>query len=261
MTTLKKAVVNYWVDLGTAVAFVLCAVTGIVFLLPTSMTTSFANGRLTILAISVPLLRAIHDWSGVATVAGVGVHLTLHARWIGKMTRRVLLADGGATAARASAAPRAAATVVAARRATSPAGAPAAATATSEARAEELAERRRARDRRYTRKGFLQGAAAAAGALVLGAGFYALAGGGRDGTSSGDGTGSGTSSSATTTVSSPVVIAASTCISCGRCLEACPHGVLAWGSDGRASAQNPGSCTRCGICVHVCPVGAITLTA
>ncbi len=280
---MKKAIVNYWVDLATAVALVLCAATGILFLLPAGMTTSFANGKLTMLAMSVPLLRSIHDWSGVAMVAGVGVHLALHARWIGKMTRRVA-AGAGSTAGRQPAAARPRATVTAAH---SSAGARAPDTMPSpEAtrvpqagrsgddleRARQRAERLRDRDRRYTRKGFLQGSAAAgAAALLLGAGLFELgrgasptagaattAGAGSTPAAGASSAGSGTT---TTTVSSPVVIAASSCVSCGRCLEVCVHGALGWGSNGRASVQHPASCTRCGRCVPVCPVRAITLTA
>ena len=281
---MKKAIVNYWVDLATAVALVLCAATGILFLLPAGMTTSFANGRLTMLAMSVTLLRSIHDWSGVAMVAGVGVHLALHARWIGKMTRRVA-AGADSTAGRRQAAPaRPRAAVTAAH---SPAGARAPdampspeATRVPQAgrsaddleRARQRAERRRDRDRRYTRKGFLQGSAAGRrrGAAAGRRSLRARARGKphrrrgddrRRRQHAGAGAASAGSGTTTTTVSSPVVIAASSCVSCGRCLEVCVHGALGWGSNGRASVQHPGSCTRCGRCVPVCPVRAITLTA
>jgi NAD-dependent dihydropyrimidine dehydrogenase PreA subunit len=239
------------------------------------MTTSVSGGRATILAVSVTLLRALHDWSGVVAIAGVAVHLVLHARWIARMTRRVFWAPGDATTERGAAArPRAAATgaAVAAMRAApgTPAGRPAASSADGVALERQRADRRRERDRRYTRKGFLQGAVAAGGVtMLLGTGLFELAGRSSaapsttsSGTSGSAGTtGGGTTSVGTTTVSSPVVIASNSCISCGRCLQACPHGVLAWGSDGRASVQNPSSCTRCGRCVSVCPVAAITLSA
>jgi hypothetical protein len=89
---MRKALVNYWVDMVTGLAFVFCAVTGIVRLFPEA-TTLAASGTPTILGISTALWATIHDWSGVIMATGVGVHTVLHLRWLAHMTRRIAGGD------------------------------------------------------------------------------------------------------------------------------------------------------------------------
>ncbi len=45
------------------------------------------------------------------------------------------------------------------------------------------------------------------------------------------------------------------CIACGACVEACPMGCIAIGSDGKAEV-NQDICISCGTCAAVCPVEA-----
>lgn len=47
------------------------------------------------------------------------------------------------------------------------------------------------------------------------------------------------------------------CVGSGRCLTACPTGVLGL-SDGRVALVAPTRCTYCTECEAVCPTGAIT---
>ncbi len=96
---MKKASVNYWVDLATGVAFLLCAVTGIVFLFPSAVHTA-AGAAPTILFTPALWWHKVHDWSGVVMVAGTALHLALHAKWIVTMTRRTFGAKAGAAASR-----------------------------------------------------------------------------------------------------------------------------------------------------------------
>lgn len=44
------------------------------------------------------------------------------------------------------------------------------------------------------------------------------------------------------------------CIACGRCVDACEKGAVAW--PGREAAESTGRCTFCGACVEACPTGA-----
>jgi pyruvate formate lyase activating enzyme len=48
---------------------------------------------------------------------------------------------------------------------------------------------------------------------------------------------------------------ASRCVSCGRCIEACPEHAL-FDNDGRVVIERT-LCTRCGACVKECPTGAM----
>jgi len=190
---MRKALVNYWVDLATAIAFVVCAVTGIVFLFPGTV-HSAVGVTPTILLIPATWWHSVHDWSGIAMVAGTALHLALHARWIATMTRRTFGSPTNAEAAGAGrpsrtaqpsrvagAAPQpaaGAADVAVAPPATAiAAGTPADrialeadGVAASLQRLEAFrAERGREREQRTSRRRFLVGAAALGGAALLAA--------------------------------------------------------------------------------------------
>ena len=291
---MRKALVNYWVDMVTGVAFLLCAVTGIVFLFPGTVHTA-AGAAPTILLIPATWWHTVHDWTGVAMVAGTALHLALHAKWIATMTRRTLGAPaetGPARSARPApvAGPRrqpAAGAAVVAASAHSPLSAADDAAASLE-RLEALRDtRRREHEQRLSRRRFLAGAALVGGAaLVAGVGLV-----GRDsvsdastrlnddgwtdgGGSASDGSGSGATGSASGSSASSaqsaasggagttqVVVDQSACIACGRCLEVCPAGVFDWSASGRAEAVDSAACIRCGRCLQACPAGAITVSA
>ncbi len=88
---MNKATLNYWVDVSIGVAFVLSAVTGLVFLLP----ANFASGSsLGVLGISYRLWSEVHTWSSVVMIVGVVAHLALHWKWVVMMTKRMLLPKG-----------------------------------------------------------------------------------------------------------------------------------------------------------------------
>jgi hypothetical protein len=76
----KRARLNYFVDVGIALAGLVSAVSGLVFLLPGDMTTGN-------LSISYQVWNAVHTWSSLAAIAGVGAHLALHWKWMLAMTK------------------------------------------------------------------------------------------------------------------------------------------------------------------------------
>lgn len=78
---MNRAKLNYWVDVAIGVAGLISAVSGLVFLLP-------VNGE--VLGLSLRAWSTIHTWSSLAAIAGVGVHLALHGKWIVAMTQRGL---------------------------------------------------------------------------------------------------------------------------------------------------------------------------
>ncbi len=287
---MRKALVNYWVDLATAVAFMLCAVTGIVFLFPGAVHTA-TGASPTILLIPATWWHSVHDWTGVAMVAGTALHLALHARWIATMTRRTFGSQTQAAQEPARRSPRvpdavarpaAGVAAVVAGAGDSPPGEPRVVAGRELERLERRWDtRRRENERRHTRKAFLTGAAAVgAGVLLAGVGLLGKdavssasarllddgwTGGGQvqsgASTSAGgasDGSVTGGGGSTTTTV---VSVNEPACVACGRCLQVCPKGVFDWSSSGRAEAVNGDACIRCGRCLQVCPAGAITVNA
>jgi len=80
---MNKAKMNYWVDVGIGFASAISALSGLVFLLPGDLTTG-------VLGISYQTWNAVHTWSSLAAIAGVGAHLALHWRWMVAMTKQML---------------------------------------------------------------------------------------------------------------------------------------------------------------------------
>jgi len=272
---MKKALVNYWIDLATGIAFLLCAVTGIVFLFPGAVHTAI-GATPTILLIPAAWWHTVHDWTGVAMVAGTALHLALHAKWITVMTRRTFGAQSKAAPARAArparaagAAPQPAAPVAAlaaaAQKPAYRAAAEADAAAASLRRLEALDDQRgREREQRISRRRFLAGAAAVGGvALLAGVGLV-----GRDvasGASSrlredgwadgGQGqSGSGTSSAA---AASGGDAAGSTGTNGGSGSGGSAQSASSSGSSSASSsvsvAVDQSACVACGRCLQVCP--------
>lgn len=83
---MKKAKLNYWVDVGIGISFVLSAISGLVFLLPVTPSAR-------VLGIGYSLWNGLHTWSSVGMILGVGTHLVLHWRWILTMTKKMILPE------------------------------------------------------------------------------------------------------------------------------------------------------------------------
>ncbi|MFH1221904.1 MAG: DUF4405 domain-containing protein [Candidatus Micrarchaeota archaeon] len=75
---MEKPRMNYWIDLGMAIAFVLYAATGIMKL-----------PALAVMIRGLPFreISTIHDASGVALALFVLLHLLLHFDWLVAMTK------------------------------------------------------------------------------------------------------------------------------------------------------------------------------
>lgn len=50
------------------------------------------------------------------------------------------------------------------------------------------------------------------------------------------------------------------CRGCGRCVDVCPHEVLAL-ADGKSSIRDRAACMECGACMKNCEFGAISVRA
>ncbi len=75
-----KVKVNYVVDMGMLLAFLICGLTGILKI--PELAVPFSDSYY----MAATLL---HDWSGVVLVALAGAHTLLHGRWLIKMTKKI----------------------------------------------------------------------------------------------------------------------------------------------------------------------------
>jgi NAD-dependent dihydropyrimidine dehydrogenase PreA subunit len=87
---MKRAVTNYFVDVAIGLAFLVAAVSSIVFLLPSSWVSVSSAGQTSLVGVDMATWSFLHKWSGIAMIGGVVLHTLLHTRWIVTMTRRVV---------------------------------------------------------------------------------------------------------------------------------------------------------------------------
>jgi hypothetical protein len=90
----NKARVNYVLDAVIAVAFIISATSGLLLWLDGP--GGYRGGRnpayqATILSVSRAAWHDLHLWVSLVMMAGIGLHLLLHWRWIVCMTRDILL--------------------------------------------------------------------------------------------------------------------------------------------------------------------------
>jgi len=79
--------INYFVDAGMAIAFILVAATGII---------KFPRLMRLVGVRQLPFgtISLIHNWSGIALAALVLLHLILHWKWIVSMTKTFFKKEG-----------------------------------------------------------------------------------------------------------------------------------------------------------------------
>jgi len=80
---MNKAKLDFWVDAAIGVAGLASGLSGLILLVPMDL----ASG---ILGISLRGWSSFHTWSSLAAIAGVGVHLALHLRWMVAMGRQMV---------------------------------------------------------------------------------------------------------------------------------------------------------------------------
>jgi hypothetical protein len=79
----KKTKLNYWVDILIGAALIVSSISGLVFLPPT-VSSAF-------LGISYRTWDRVHTLSSLMMIAGAGLHLLLHWKWLVTMTKRMLV--------------------------------------------------------------------------------------------------------------------------------------------------------------------------
>jgi cytochrome b subunit of formate dehydrogenase len=90
---MSKTKLNYLLDAVIAFAFILSALSGVVFLFAGS--GGYQGGRnpnfqTEVLGISREVWSDLHTWVSLVMIAGVVIHLVLHWNWIVCMTRRMV---------------------------------------------------------------------------------------------------------------------------------------------------------------------------
>jgi hypothetical protein len=89
----RGAKINVAVDLAVAVSFLLCAVSGMYFLLTPS--GGFQGGSNPDwdpgLLLSRTTWDLIHTWTGIVLIVAAVIHLAIHWRWVKNVTQRFFL--------------------------------------------------------------------------------------------------------------------------------------------------------------------------
>ncbi len=89
----NKVRLNYALDVVIGCAFILAAITGILFLFTGS--GGYQGGRnpgfqTEMLGITRSTWSDLHTWTGLIMIVGVVIHLALHWNWIVCVTKRLL---------------------------------------------------------------------------------------------------------------------------------------------------------------------------
>ena len=79
-----KARINYWVDVGLVIAFIVSMVTGII-----KWPGLFRAIGLSHKALPMYEISTAHDISGLAMVVLVLLHIILHFKWMINMTKNI----------------------------------------------------------------------------------------------------------------------------------------------------------------------------
>ena len=79
MNTAKR---NYFVDIVIGIAFLVTALSALVFLVPTSWIDFSTSTTPTFLGLDFGIWQTLHKWSGIVMLVGVVIHQLLHWNWI-----------------------------------------------------------------------------------------------------------------------------------------------------------------------------------
>ena len=79
---MNKAKRNYYVDVVIGIAFLVTALSALVFLVPLNWIDFSTSTTPTVLGVDFGVWQLLHKWGGIAMLVGVVVHLLLHWKWI-----------------------------------------------------------------------------------------------------------------------------------------------------------------------------------
>lgn len=87
---MKKAKRDFFVDTVIGIAFLVIAVSSLVFLIPTDWIDFSVSITPTVLGVDFGVWQTVHKWAGIVMLIGVALHQLLHWNWIVGMTKKIL---------------------------------------------------------------------------------------------------------------------------------------------------------------------------
>ena len=87
---MNKAKRNYLIDTAIGNAFLVVAISALVFLIPTDWIDFSSSITPTVLGLDFGLWQTLHKWGGIVMIIGVAIHQLLHWNWIVSMTKKIL---------------------------------------------------------------------------------------------------------------------------------------------------------------------------
>ena len=84
---MNRTILNYWVDVGLAISFFTCFITGLIkwpALIKIIGTTAYQS-------LHIRNISLLHDWSGLIMGILVIIHLGLHWKWIVAVTKSMFV--------------------------------------------------------------------------------------------------------------------------------------------------------------------------
>lgn len=81
---------NYYVDAVIGIAFLVTALSALVFLVPLNWIDFSSSTTPTILGLDFGVWQMLHKYGGIVMLIGVVVHQLLHWKWIVTMTKKVM---------------------------------------------------------------------------------------------------------------------------------------------------------------------------
>ena len=80
---MNRTKLNYWIDVGLAISFLACFITGLIKWPGLIKIIGVAAYKI----LHAPNISILHDWSGLIMGALVLIHLALHWKWIVAVTK------------------------------------------------------------------------------------------------------------------------------------------------------------------------------
>lgn len=77
---MERPKLNYWIDVGLAITFLLAFITGII---------KWPALNLHKILMNFQIISFIHDWAGLIMSILVFIHLILHWNWIKAMSKQI----------------------------------------------------------------------------------------------------------------------------------------------------------------------------
>jgi len=87
---MNKAKRDYYVDVVIGAAFLVTAVSALVFLVPINWIDFASSTTPTVLGLDFGVWQLLHKYGGIAMLGGVVLHMVLHWKWIVTMTHKAL---------------------------------------------------------------------------------------------------------------------------------------------------------------------------